>query len=169
MGITVAVVVKDYPNYRIFEEGYIENVKTGKKLKTTPSGKMGTLRVVLRNDKGKKQFSLARLVAKHFVPNDNCMKYRLVGHKDLNQNNNSAKNLFWTDRKGILSMYPDKIQNRSRKTDSPVMVYNLYTNEIFDFPRMTDAAKFIGCSYSTIKNVIWSNRIHYKGWMIEKK
>ena len=41
--------INGFPNYEISDMGYVKNTKTGKKLKPTPAGKNGTLRVTLRD------------------------------------------------------------------------------------------------------------------------
>lgn len=87
--------VKDYPNYSITSLGEVFNNKTGRKLK--PTIKKGYCLVYLYNENGRKCFSVHRLVAGAFIPNDN--QFPEVNHKDENPQNNRVENLEWCTSK----------------------------------------------------------------------
>lgn len=55
--------------------------------------KSGYIRCLLYNDEGRKAYSIHRLVAMAFCPNDN--NYPCVNHKDEDKSNNRADNLEW--------------------------------------------------------------------------
>lgn len=159
--------INGFPNYEVSDQGYIKNVKTGKKLKSTPSGKNGTLRVTLREGDKKIQFSLARLVAESFVGNSDPSRFNLVAHLNGDITDNRSENLFWTNREGILGQlhHVVKIKSRTRSSDVEVTVYN--GNEVYEFPKLIDVATFLNCSYTTVKKYVDTNNT-YKGWFIER-
>lgn len=159
--------INGFPNYEVSDQGYIKNVKTGKKLKSTPAGKNGTLRVTLRDKDKKEQFSLARLVAEAFVSNSNPSRFNLVAHQNGDITDNRYLNLFWTNREGICGQLHNvlKIKNRARSSDVEVTVYN--GKDVFEFPKLIDAATFLGCSYTTVKKIVDTN-LDFKGWFIER-
>lgn len=162
--------IPEFPNYEVCDKGFVRNVKSGKILKGSPAGNNGTIRVSLRGKDKIVQCTLARLVADAFVGNNDPYEFDLVGHFDGNINNNDSSNLFWTNSKGILGQMHTtiKIKNRKRSSDQEVIVYNLRSDDMFEFPKMIEAAKFIGCSYTTVKKIIDTNS-DFKGWMIERR
>ena len=160
--------IDGFPNYEISDMGYVKNAKTGRKLKSTPGGKNGTLRVTLRDKDKKEQFTLARLVAEAFVGNSDPSRFDLVAHMDGDITNNSYNNLFWTNREGICGQLHNAlaIKNRARSSDVEVTVYN-GNGDAFEFPKLIDAATFLNCSYTTVKKYVDTNNT-YKGWFIER-
>ena len=58
--------------------------------------KKGYLQVILHKDKKIKNYVIHRLVALHFIPNDDLSKTQ-VNHKDENKENNNVNNLEWCD------------------------------------------------------------------------
>lgn len=85
--------IKGYDNYEITEEGKVINIKSGRVLKPEIIWD-GYERVTL-SDRGKTtRVRVHRLVAEHFLPNDDPNKNQ-VNHKDGNRRNNSKENLEW--------------------------------------------------------------------------
>ena len=152
--------LSDFPGYTVCNEGFIRN-KRGRVLVPGNNG-----RVMLKDSSGKfRSMSVSRLVAENFVRNDNPTLFNVVGHFDGDLTNND-----WTNQKGVLGSLrvAINVKKRKRNTDTPVRAYNLVTNEIQEFERLIDAAKFIGCSYGTAKLLVSGKQYHSKGWMIEK-
>lgn len=88
------VDIKGYENkYAISNEGYVKNVKTGKILKPGRN-KKGYLQVCLYKN-GKHTCKIHRLVANHFLPDNNGCKQ--INHIDNNKENNNVNNLEWCD------------------------------------------------------------------------
>ncbi len=97
LGDEIFRAVKDYPGFWVSSKG---RVASGCKLKDfmfyslhkTKDGKPWYPRIALFNEKGKKYFSVHRLVAAAFIPGDTSLQ---VNHKDLNKQNNHVENLEW--------------------------------------------------------------------------
>ena len=89
-------LIKDYPNYSIDTEGNVTNITTGRVLKPRNGGN-GYLIVTLWENKVGKQYYIHRLVATHFIPNQNNLPQ--VNHKDENKKNNHVENLEWCTSK----------------------------------------------------------------------
>jgi len=87
------VVVNDFPSYRISTDGIVYNPKFKKILKQQINAD-GYKVISLANNNVKKTFLVHRLVALHFIPNDNELKDQ-VNHKDGNKLNPDVKNLEW--------------------------------------------------------------------------
>lgn len=85
-------IIKDYPNYYIYDNGDVMNMQTQKILKGSVS-EHGYKYYRLSKNGEKKMFYAHRLVAEAFIPNPN--NYSIVNHKDGNKLNNNIDNLEW--------------------------------------------------------------------------
>lgn len=85
----------NYPRYDISIDGKIFD-KSLNKLLSFQSNKDGYLKVTLRNDDGRKTFSVHRLVALTFIENPHMKE--TVNHKDGDKKNNVISNLEWATR-----------------------------------------------------------------------
>jgi len=119
--------------------------------------------VNLKKDKKQKNLSIHRLLAMHFLPNDN--NYEQVNHKDGNKLNNDLSNLEWCTRShNIKHMYDTGLKtymplhykgkfgvehNRSKKV-------NCIETGV-SYGSMSEAARELGMSISSVS---WS--IKYK-------
>lgn len=87
--------IENYPNYVIYEDGRVQNIKTGRFLKTRVSTN-GYILVDLCNLGIQKCLQIHRILAEAFISNpDNKSQ---VNHKDGNKQNNSLSNLEWSTR-----------------------------------------------------------------------
>lgn len=86
------VQIEDYPDYSINEYGEVKSKYVNKKLKPRTAGN-GYFCYQLRNNQGKKNEYIHRLVAKTFIPNPE--KLPQVDHIDGNKSNNHVSNLRW--------------------------------------------------------------------------
>ena len=90
--------LKNYEGlYQINKNGEIKNIKKNSIIKPYINNKR-YLRICLRKDKQKKQYSIHRLLAIQFIPNPN--DYPLVDHIDNNKLNNDLENLRWITSSG---------------------------------------------------------------------
>ena len=149
----------------------------GKPKKSFPNS-MGYLRTNLfKNGQGKNYF-VHRIVAEAFVPNPKNLP--CIDHIDRNYLNNSADNLRWCTQKencnNPLTREYANIKNRSkevhekrlatkRKNQSygcEVPVYYIdEQGKKISFKSMTEAARIIGCSQSTLSIALKKNRPVY--------
>lgn len=87
--------IDGYERYYVSEEGKVYN-EFGKEMSQRRSSN-GYLRVNLRKGNMKYEkpttYSVHRLVAKAFIPNENNLPY--INHKDGNKTNNKVDNLEW--------------------------------------------------------------------------
>jgi len=86
------MIIENYPNYSIYENGEIWNTKKNKKM-NYHQDKDGYLTVKLWNSGKYKRLKVHRLIALHFIPI--VENKPLVDHIDRNKQNNSLDNLRW--------------------------------------------------------------------------
>lgn len=84
-------------DYLISTHGRVYSLKTNKIL-ANRYDKQGYIRVVLRKDGNPHYFLVHRLVAFHFIPNNDSSKVE-VNHIDENPKNNHVENLEWCTSK----------------------------------------------------------------------
>ena len=84
--------VNGYPSYLIYDEGRVQNKKTGRILKPGKDGG-GYLYCGLYENGKCKSIRVHRLVAVYYIPNPN--NYPEVDHIDGDTNNNHVSNLRW--------------------------------------------------------------------------
>ena len=80
--------INDFPNYEISNLGNVRNVRR-KRIKKQCVSTTGYKKITLYNDEKRKNFSIHRLIAIHFIPNPN--NYPTVDHIDRNKLNNNLK------------------------------------------------------------------------------
>lgn len=86
------VVIKDFPNYSISEEGIVKNNRTGRILKGGLD--LDGYKMVTLCDRGRRRAcKVHREVALTFIPNP--FSYPVVNHKDGIKTNNHIDNLEW--------------------------------------------------------------------------
>lgn len=81
-------------NYAVHQDGQVQNLKTGKFLRTHGNGK-GYHKVHLIIEGKRKSLYIHRLVAEMFVRKPRKSHCNQVNHRDGNKSNNSAANLEW--------------------------------------------------------------------------
>ncbi len=90
----VARPVSGFPNYRVYTDGSMYSLRgNGRFMKTTPDTNGYPYLSLYGDDKKRKGFKTARLVAKAFIPNPNNLP--CVDHKDGDRTNNDVRNLRW--------------------------------------------------------------------------
>lgn len=109
----MAIPVRDYPDYMIYEDGRIWSNKSNKFLKPAYT-KLGYASVELFNDNGSRRLLIHRLVAQAFIPNPN--HYPQVNHIDENPKNNNVENLEWCTAKYNMN-YGKGAKTRHSKID----------------------------------------------------
>jgi len=149
--------IANYPNYEISNCGRFRNAKTGKILKANP-GHFGYLRARIYNENGVWCVGVHRLVAMHFIPNDQNKPH--VNHIDGNKKNNNVSNLEWaTPSENMRHAYDTGIKkgHAARSRDNPlskkVGMFDLDGNLIRTFYCVKDVERECGYFVSNIVNV----------------
>lgn len=167
-----------FENYQISNTGLIK--KEGKILKPFDNG--GYDRILLRKDGISKKKLIHRLVAEHFISNQNNKPQ--VNHKDLNTKNNNVDNLEWVTNKENVQHAIINIPGRRKqlqndmsvigkkygkqngmKTRKPVEQLNLSGELIRRFDSARDASKELNISYKVISKCCNGNSKTYKGFI----
>lgn len=119
--------IKDYPNYKINEEGKV--LLENNKIKATTINNKGYERITLSENSNKKSFSIHRLVALHFIPNPNNLRY--VNHKDGNKLNNHVNNLEWCNNSSNLKhAYINNLKSAKGEKNSRCKITEIIAKEI---------------------------------------
>lgn len=92
------VTVKDFPNYKVSSHGRVIN-QNNNLLNIQFCGKKKQPAVILYNDKKAKTCYISRLVALHFIKNNE--NFTVVKYIDGNKQNNHFSNLDWVKNKKI--------------------------------------------------------------------
>lgn len=92
------IKIKDYPDYEVSNHGHVRSLKYGKIriLKDRKDG-CGYLQVILCKDRNQKSYKVHKLVATHFINNNDDSK-NVVDHIDRCITNNNVDNLRWVTK-----------------------------------------------------------------------
>ncbi len=89
-----------YPDYEISTLGRVKSLKFGKEKIMKPNKNHdGYLFLKLSKNGKMKKFSVHKLVALSFIPNENPIEKTEINHIDENKENNCANNLCWITHK----------------------------------------------------------------------
>lgn len=115
--------------YKISNMGRIFSVSKNK-IMSTNKVTNGYKCITIRDIKSiPKTYTVHRLVAIHFVKNNNPKQNNYVDHIDNNRLNNQYNNLRWTTLSGNTKAYYDNFYTIKKKTSS--IIQKLYKDEIF--------------------------------------
>lgn len=97
--------------YFISNKGRVKSLKRGAPhILAQQINNSGYLRVSLSQVGEAKYFSVHRLVAIYFVPNDDPLEKNTVDHIDGNKQNNNAENLRWLSLSDNVKAYYNKMK-----------------------------------------------------------
>lgn len=142
------IPVRDYPEYRICEDGTIIGAR-GKPLKPDLNS-TGYKRVTLSSDGKTKRFFVHRLVAEHFC--DNPESLPSVNHKDGNRLNCHKDNLEWcTNSYNVRDGF---LRGRRNPNRFPEELERAILEEYAILRNKTGTAKVFNISVDTVHRVV---------------
>lgn len=155
--------IKGFENYVIWNNGYVQNIKT-KKFLTGSRNSEGFLRVSLYNEGDKKNFYIHRLVAQAFITNLSLDK-KDVHHINGDKTDNSITNLEWFCRKSNKNY---GFKSWVRANAIPLVVIDSNGNQ-YAFNSVTAAAKKLEFNPMTIRKYLNnSSERSFKGYTFKK-
>lgn len=161
------------PNYEISDKGIVRRKKNKNVLKGCITSGYHSVKLTFENSK-QQRFYVHRLVALHFLPNDDKRK-TFVNHKNGNKLDNKVENLEWvTPRENNLHYY-QKIQKekRERKKDNnkpiPIIQYTLAGEEVARFNSMNEAKKKTGISLVQIARCVYGEISHAGNFIFKRQ
>ena len=150
--------------YEISNSGSIRSKASGKLIKGELSN-TGYPRVGLRKDGKAQKFSRHRLVALHFVPNEDPELKQVVHHVDGIKTNPQADNLRWvTQAENLRAAYDATAHKHCMKQ----IVVEFQTGTGFLFANQSEAADFFGVSRPLISYWMSNKKKSYKRHNIRK-
>ena len=158
-------------DYEISEEGTIRR-KDNKRVRKTPICGRGYCVIKLRRESP--TYNLHRLVAEHFVINDDPENKTAVNHIDGNRLNNKAENLEWvTYKENSIHYFQETYKKRksNKKLGKvPVLQMDKDGKILQHFPSISSAAKAVGISSGFLGKAVRGERPSAGGyfWKIDK-
>ena len=150
---------EEYPNYGVFFNGKIKNLKFRRILKLTPNNK-GYPKVVIKHISGRFDSVLVhRLVAILYVNNPDNLPYAL--HKDNDPSNPHYKNLYWGTQKENLDY---AIECGRLVQFKPLIQYTLQGKLVKRWESASQAHLVGGYSKSAISMVCKGQRKSHRGY-----
>lgn len=138
--------ITDFPNYQVSNMGRVKSLNynhTGKeKLLIQSKKKNGYLQVDLCENKKKKYINVHRLVALHFLPNNDLSKTE-INHKSEKKTDNRVENLEWIDHKsncnyGTRNLRSSKSNINHPKKSKQINQYSIDGKFIRSFQSMSE-------------------------------
>ena len=149
-GVIVPKRIKGYEDYFIDEYGNVYSLKS-RRYVSQQKHKDGYYYVGLCKNGKRKSFAVHRLVAVHFIENDN--NFPQVNHIDENKENNNVNNLEWCTEK-YNSNYGSARQRQAKKVSRAVVC--IETGEVFLSQKQ--AGEKINVSWKHISNCCKNDR-----------
>ena len=165
--------IKYNDKYEVSDTGLVRTKKTGH----IHSGciAQGYLSVKLTFENSKQQrFYVHRLVALHFIPN-NDKKKTLVNHINGNKLDNRVENLEWVSPRENNLHYYQKIQKEKKEREKnnnkaiPIIQYDLSGKEIARFDSMNKAKQATGISLVQIARCVHGEIKQASGYIFKQQ
>lgn len=141
-------VLKDYPDYKIYEDGQVYSTLSNKFISMSDRGGYYYFSLVRVQDGVRKRVTRAQhqLVALVFIPNPENLPF--ASHLDGNGHNNKIENLVWSTEKQVSKRSHDlKIQPQIGR---PVLQFTKKGKFVKRYDKVKDAAEAVSCCPATI-------------------
>ena len=160
-------------NYEISSEGIVRRKQNKNVLKGCITSGYRSVKLTF-DDSKQKRFYVHRLVALHFLENDNPKLKTQVNHKDGNKLNNDVKNLEWVSpRENNLHYYQmqnQKVKKRKSGGKSiPIIQYTLDGKLLAEYSSYMEAQRATGIRSGNISLVARGKRHTAGGYIWRDK
>lgn len=150
--------------YEVSDEGIVRRKENKNVLKGCITSGYRSVKLTFENSK-QQRFYIHRLVAIHFIENDDPKHKTLVNHKDGNKLNNRVENLEWVSPRENNIHYYQEIQKekheRKKNCSKAIPVTQLLNDEVIAcFPSMKKASEATGISVVQIARCVHGEITH---------
>lgn len=136
-------------NYLIYNDGRVYSKYINKIMSTHISS--GYYAVCISIGNGSKTFRIHRLVALHFVKNEDPLNFNIVNHINGNKLDNNYTNLEWTDQKGNCEHALENGFSTPGKQQRPVVQFDINGDYITEFQSIAEATRQTKINDSAIR------------------
>ena len=160
-------------NYEISDRGIVRRKNNKNVLKGCITSGYRSVKLIFDNSK-QQRFYVHRLVALHFIPN-NDKKKTLVNHINGNKLDNRVENLEWVSPRENNLHYYQKIQKEKKEREKnnnkaiPIIQYDLSGKEIARFDSMNKAKQATGISLVQIARCVHGEIKQASGYIFKQQ
>ena len=160
-------------NYEISDRGIVRRKNNKNVLKGCITSGYRSVKLTFDNSK-QQRFYVHRLVALHFIPN-NDKKKTLVNHTNGNKLDNRVENLEWVSPRENNLHYYQKIQKEKKEREKnnnkaiPIIQYDLSGKEIARFDSMNKAKQATGISLVQIARCVHGEIKQASGYIFKQQ
>ena len=159
-------------NYEVSDEGIVRRKNNKNVLKGCITSGYRSVKLTFENSK-QQRFYVHRLVAMHFIPNNDENK-TFVNHKDGNKLNNKVENLEWVSPRENNLHYYQKLRKEAKERKNggkaiPIIQYTLDGKEIERFSSMNKAKQKTGISLIQIARCVHGEIESASGYIFKQQ